>query len=187
MQLQLDQVTLLYKTLVSTLGAETRALPVHHGHCWVWPPHLSTSCCSPSCLLNSSPKPPEAGGVCQASSWLRQALVPVVPSAFSAFPSSHPLPILSPSPGLYTNSASAGISASSLPSHLSFFLQHFGHDPTHYTFNFCILLIVSLPHVGCMGTGTWVCFVHCHVPSAQDCMGDIGLLSIYCIREHQHC
>lgn len=166
---------------------ETRSLPVNHSPCWVWPPYLSASCGFPSCLLISSPKPPEAGGICQASSWLRQALVPVVPSAWNAFPSSHPSPILSPSPGLYTNSASGGISASPLPSHLSFFLQHFGHDPTHSTFYFCILLTVCLPHVSCMGAGTWVCFVHCHVPSAQDCMGHIGLLSIYCIREHQHC
>lgn len=146
---------------------ETRALPVNHSPCWIWPPYLSASCGSPSCLLNSSPKPPEAGGVCQASSWLRQALVPVVPSAWNAFPSSHPSPILSPSPGLYTNSASGGISASPLPSHLSFFLQHFGHDPTHSTFNFCILLTVCTP---CQLHGGRDLGLFCSLPCPQ-CSG----------------
>lgn len=126
---------------------ETRnqSSPVNHSPCWVWPPYLSASCGSPFLLTQLQPEAPEAGAVCQASSWLRQALVPVVPSAWNAFPSSHPSPILSPSPGLYTNSASGGISASPLPSHLSFFFSTSVLDPTHSTFNFCILLTVCTP------------------------------------------
>ena len=93
---------------VSTLGAETRVLPAHLGPCWVWPPPH---------LLNSSPKPPEAGGVCGASSG--SGRLPYL--LFSQPGMLFPRVILSPSPGLYINSASGGISASSLPSHLSFF------------------------------------------------------------------
>lgn len=59
LQFQWDQVTPLSMTLLITLGVETDVFPISAPRtCWIWPPYLSNSYCSPLCLLNTSAHPP---------------------------------------------------------------------------------------------------------------------------------